>query len=52
MLRVIYNHDLRYPGPAIFLPPAFIIGIPSQEELDAYPRMFTWGELKEIVCEF
>lgn len=51
MDQVVYNGDTRYPGPKPHPPPAFIKGIPSQQELDAYPRMFTWGELKEIIRE-
>ncbi len=49
MQPIIYINDTRFPGPAVYPPPGFITGIPSQDELDAYPRMFTWGELKEIV---
>jgi hypothetical protein len=51
MNPVVYNGDERYPGPQAHLPPSDILGIPSQAELDAFPRMFTWGELKEIICE-
>lgn len=51
MDQVIYNNDTRYPGPAAHPPPEYIHGIPTRAELDAYPRMFTWGELKEIVRE-
>ncbi|KAE8538175.1 hypothetical protein D1P53_005513 [Cryptococcus gattii VGV] len=49
MSHVIYNNDTRYPGPPIHPPPREITGLPTHEELDAYPRMFEWGELKEIV---
>ncbi|ORX35857.1 hypothetical protein BD324DRAFT_629285 [Kockovaella imperatae] len=49
MEAVIYNGDTRYPGPKVHPPPAHIKGIPTQAELDAFPRMFTWGELKAIV---
>lgn len=44
-----YLNDHRYPGPATHPPPAQVHGLPTQAELDAYPRMFTWGELKEII---
>ena len=50
-MRVVYDDDDRYPGPTIHPPPDHIQGIPTQAQLDAFPRMFTWGELKEIVCE-
>jgi hypothetical protein len=49
MSIVTYLSDTRYPGPPSHPPPAFIEGIPTQADLDAYPRMFTWGELKEII---
>ncbi|OWZ76258.1 cytoplasmic protein [Cryptococcus neoformans Bt85] len=49
MSQVIYSNDTRYPGPPIHPPPREITGLPTNEELDAYPRMFEWGELKEIV---
>ena len=49
MSAVIYLGDNRYPAPHVHPPPAQIKGIPTQAELDAFPRMFTWGELKEIV---
>lgn len=48
-MSLIYLDDHRYPGPAAHPPPGFITGLPSQAELDAFPRMFTWGELKGIV---
>lgn len=48
---VIYDNDTRYPGPLVHPPPAEITGMPTQSELDAQARMFTWGELKEIVRE-
>jgi len=51
MQPVIYNDDTRYPGPSLYPPPSYITGIPSQVEFDAFPRMFTWGELKGIVRE-
>jgi len=51
MDQVVYNGDERYPGPTAHGPPAEIKGIPSQGEIDAFPRMFTWGELKEVVRE-
>lgn len=50
--QVIYDGDERYPGPIAHPPPAYITGIPNQAELDAQARMFTWGELKEIVREY
>lgn len=49
---VVYDGDTRYPGPVAYPPPAYITGIPTQSELDAQARMFTWGELKEIVREY
>ncbi|WWC68263.1 uncharacterized protein I206_102186 [Kwoniella pini CBS 10737] len=47
--EVIYLNDRRYPGPNAHEASKDISGLPTQEELDAYPRMFTWGELKEII---
>ncbi|ORY30227.1 hypothetical protein BCR39DRAFT_530056 [Naematelia encephala] len=47
--EVIWNSDTRYPGPKVFHPPEEIGGLPTQEELDGFPRMFSWGELKEIL---
>lgn len=44
-----YLDDARYPGPATYPPPAQVRGLPTQAELEAYQRMFTWGDLKEIV---
>jgi hypothetical protein len=44
-----YLSDTRYPGPPVHALPSHIHGVPTQAELDAFPRMFTWGELKEIV---
>ncbi|WVQ77604.1 hypothetical protein IAR50_007292 [Cryptococcus sp. DSM 104548] len=49
MSEVIYNNDTRYPGPASHPAPPEVTGLPTQAELDAYPRLFTWGELKEII---
>ncbi|KAK8870082.1 hypothetical protein IAR55_000652 [Kwoniella newhampshirensis] len=49
MSEVIYCNDTRYPGPKAHPAPPAITGLPTQAELDAYPRMFTWGELKEII---
>ncbi|WVN87413.1 uncharacterized protein L203_102592 [Cryptococcus depauperatus CBS 7841] len=49
MPNVIYNNDLRYPGPPEYPASEGILGLPTQTELDGYPRMFTWGELKEII---
>jgi hypothetical protein len=48
---IIYDDDTRYPGPKVHPPPEYITGIPTQRELDAQARMFTWGELKGIVRE-
>jgi len=48
---IIYDDDTRYPGPDVHPPPEYITGIPTQRELDAQARMFTWGELKGIVRE-
>lgn len=48
---IIYDDDTRYPGPAVHPPPEYITGIPTQRELDAQARMFTWGELKEIISK-
>lgn len=50
--EVVYCGDTRYPGPAYYPAPPEIKGTPSQAELDAHPRLFTWGELKEIIREF
>lgn len=47
---IIYNGDTRYPGPSLYLPPREIEGLPTQEELDGFGRMFSWAEVKEIVC--
>ncbi|EKC97378.1 cytoplasm protein [Trichosporon asahii var. asahii CBS 8904] len=47
--EVVYCGDTRYPGPAYYPAPPEITGTPSQAELDAHPRLFTWGELKEII---
>lgn len=47
--EVRYLNDGRYPGPSVHPLPANIEGTPTQVELDAYPRMFTWGELKETI---
>jgi hypothetical protein len=46
---MIYDGDTRYPGPQVHPPPEYITGIPTQQELDAQARMFTWGELKEVI---
>ncbi|WWC86570.1 uncharacterized protein L201_001447 [Kwoniella dendrophila CBS 6074] len=47
--EVIYLNDRRYPGPKAHEASRDITGLPTQEELDAYPKMFTWGELKGII---
>ena len=49
--QVVYLDDRRYPGPACHPPPGKVTGLPTQRELDAFPRMFTWGELKDIIRE-
>ncbi|WWD15625.1 hypothetical protein CI109_100047 [Kwoniella shandongensis] len=49
MSEVVYANDTRYPGPKSHPAPANVTGLPTQAELDAYPRLFTWGELKEII---
>lgn len=46
-----FKGDKRYPAPTVFPVPEIIKGIPTQEDLDAHPRLFTWGELKEIIRE-
>lgn len=38
-------HPARYPAPAS------IGGLPTQEELDALPRLFSWERLQEIIGE-
>jgi hypothetical protein len=48
---IMYDDDTRYPGPEVHPPPEYITGIPTQGELDAQARMFTWGELKEIISK-
>lgn len=49
--EVVYCGDTRYPGPASYPVPEGVEGVPTQAELDAHPRLFTWGELKEIIRE-
>ncbi|KAL1408817.1 hypothetical protein Q8F55_005631 [Vanrija albida] len=49
MPEVVWNNDRRYPGPEIHPLPEYITGVPTQPELDAMPRLFTWGELKEMI---
>ncbi|EIW70968.1 hypothetical protein TREMEDRAFT_73151 [Tremella mesenterica DSM 1558] len=49
MSEIIYLDDKRYPGPETFPAPSYVKGIPTQEELDSLPRMFTWGELKDFI---
>ncbi|OCF33737.1 hypothetical protein I316_04449 [Kwoniella heveanensis BCC8398] len=51
MTEVIYLNDRRYPGPTYHPASEDIAGLPTQEELDAYPRMFTWGELKQTIVD-
>ncbi|CAK9780592.1 hypothetical protein CC85DRAFT_329197 [Cutaneotrichosporon oleaginosum] len=48
-MTTIWDNDTRYPAPAAFELPPFITGVPSQAELDAQPRLFTWGELKDVI---
>ncbi|BEI83162.1 hypothetical protein CcaverHIS002_0310300 [Cutaneotrichosporon cavernicola] len=45
----IWDNDTRYPAPEAFELPPFIHGVPTQAQLDAQPRLFTFGELKEII---
>jgi hypothetical protein len=40
------------PGPKLYPPPPQVEGIPTKQELDAIPRLYTWEKLKEIVGEF
>ena len=49
MTEVRYLDDHRYPGPPTYPLPNHITGTPSQAELDAEARMFTWPELREII---
>ncbi|KAL7420630.1 hypothetical protein Q5752_004581 [Cryptotrichosporon argae] len=49
-LSVLYADDRRYPGPIAHPAPPTVTGLPTQAELDAHPRLFTWGELKGIIC--
>ncbi|WVQ98367.1 hypothetical protein IAU59_005490 [Kwoniella sp. CBS 9459] len=51
MTEVVYLNDRRYPGPSYHPASDDITGLPTQEELDAYPRMFTWGELKQTIID-
>lgn len=51
MSEVVWNNDRRYPGPEVHPLPEYIKGVPTQPELDAMPRLFTWGELKEMICK-
>ncbi|KAK4688936.1 hypothetical protein P7C73_g1149, partial [Tremellales sp. Uapishka_1] len=51
-LPVVYGDDRRYPGPVPHPAPVYIKGIPDQEELEAFPRMFTWGEFKEMLYTY
>jgi len=44
-----FLNDRRYPAPKGFAAPSFIEGLPTQAELDACPRLFTWGEIKKII---
>ncbi|WVQ80946.1 hypothetical protein IAT38_003053 [Cryptococcus sp. DSM 104549] len=46
---IIYLNDHRYPGPAVHPVPPFIAGIPKQEEIDFYPKLVIWGELKRAI---
>lgn len=49
-MDLVYADDTRYPPPAVHPPPDVIQGLPTQKELDSYPRLFSWGELKDIIC--
>lgn len=51
-MDVIWNGDTRYPGPKTYGLPDYIKGVPSQEEIEALPEMFTWGEIKETISEW
>lgn len=51
MSEVVWNNDCRYPGPKVHHLPGYVTGTPTDAELDAQPRLFTWGELKEIIRE-
>ncbi|RXK39988.1 hypothetical protein M231_02783 [Tremella mesenterica] len=46
--EIIYLNDRRYPAPKILLPKPRE-GLPTQEELDAEPKIWTWGELKAFI---
>ncbi|WVN87411.1 uncharacterized protein L203_102590 [Cryptococcus depauperatus CBS 7841] len=46
--NIQYINDTRYPGPKVH-PATDKVGIPPLAELDAYPRLFTWGEIKDII---
>lgn len=52
MKDIVWNGDKRYPGPKAYLLPDFIKGVPSQDEIEAMPDMFTWGEIKEQIREY
>ncbi|GMK53531.1 hypothetical protein CspeluHIS016_0101170 [Cutaneotrichosporon spelunceum] len=45
----IWDSDTRYPAPEAFELPSFIEGVPTQAEFDAQPRLYTWGELKDVI---
>lgn len=49
MQEIRYLSDARYPGSRAHRLPAHIKGTPTQAELDAEARMFTWCELKDII---
>jgi hypothetical protein len=42
---------LDMPGPKLYPPAPDIQGIPTKAELDAYPRLNTWEELKDTIGE-
>lgn len=50
-LSTMYYDDYRYPGPSAHAAPTHIHGLPTDAELAVFPKLFTWGELKEIVCK-
>ncbi len=48
-MTTIWGDDTRYPAPSAFELPPHVAGVPTQAELDAQPRLFTWGELKDFI---
>lgn len=45
------SRSTTMPHPARYPAPASIEGLPTQEELDALPRLFSWERLQEIIGE-